>query len=75
VLFLIPTTLVCAPREVRYLAEEARRFPPEFAAEALLRLAGAANQSAEWRREQMGDVFRLAVPASRRIRSTGRSAL
>jgi hypothetical protein len=70
---LLPVLLCGA--EVRDLAEEARRFAPEFAADAILRLASVAkHESAKWRRAQIEDAFHLAASARSRFKVTGRSA-
>ena len=73
-LLLLISACLSPAAEVRHLAEEARRLPAEFAADALLRLASAGTESAEWRRAQIEDAFNLAGSASRRFKVTGRSA-
>ena len=60
--------------EAADLAEQARRFPPEFAADALLRLAAANKGTPDWRRTQLEDAFHLAALAHSRSKVTGRSA-
>lgn len=62
-LLLGSATVLCVYSQVRELAEEARRFPPEFASAALLRLSGVRAEPAKWRRAQVEDAFQVAGSA------------
>jgi hypothetical protein len=69
-LLLSGVTILCAHSQVRELAEEARRFPPEFASAALLRLGGVRGEPVDWKREQVEDAFQIAGSARAPFKKT-----
>jgi hypothetical protein len=52
------------------LIERASHYPPEFAADAILRLAEASRQPAAWKRERVQAAFDLAWAARQPMRRT-----